>query len=223
MTATSATGQVKVYGMDISANVIPEVLFCRDKGCGDFEFKNMMTGELKSPEMLKINAWGQMPSMSDGSFYLAESNAILRYLANAYDISCYGGLDVQERARIDWALDWASTNFSKNWTDIWYPVAGFGTAPADQKEANGKAIENLQKFEAQFLKGQLIGGDKLNIADYKIGTLFWYLNHPAIKKKANFELTPRCKKYAEDWYAALSPSSQKFLEAAKGFFDSKAV
>merc|ERR1719171_919965 len=106
MTAPGATGDCKIYGMDHSGNVIPPVLFARDKKCGDFVFKNMMSGELKTTEMLAVNPFGQMPSMSDGSYNLAESNTMLRYMANAYDISAYGGLDVGERARIDWALDW---------------------------------------------------------------------------------------------------------------------
>lgn len=219
--APDATGSVKIYGMQISGNVIPCVLFARDKNCGDFEFKDMMKGELSSPEMLAINPWGQMPSMTDGSFKLAESSAILRYLANAYDISAYGGMDAKERARIDWALDWAGTNFSKNYADIWYPVAGFGPEPADRAEANKKATENLQKFEAKFLNLKLIGGLTLCIADYKVGTLLWYLDHPAIKKKTGFELTPRCKEYVQNWQAALSPKSKEFLEAGKGFMDSK--
>merc|ERR1711862_516606 len=143
-------------------------------------------------------------------------------MANVYDIASYGGFDAQERGRIDWAFDWAATHFSKNYSDIWYPVAGFGAPPADQKEANAKATQNLQTFEDLFLTNKkFICGGSMCIADYKIGTLLWYLNHPAIKKNTGFELTPRCKQYVEDWYAALSPNSQKFLEDAKGFFDSK--
>lgn len=220
--AASATGAVSVYGMSISGNVIPCVLFARDKKCGDFVFKDMMKGELKSEAMLKINPWGQMPSMTDGGFNLAESNAILRYLANSYDIGAYGGMDVQERARIDWALDWQATNFSKNYQDIWYPVAGFGAAPADQGAANESATENCKRFEEEFLKGKkFIGGDVLSIADYKIGTLFWYLNHPAIKAKSGFELTPRCKEYVKEWEAALGASAKEFLADGTGFMDSK--
>merc|ERR1712187_875497 len=134
------------------------------------------------------NPWGQMPSMGDGTFSLAESSAILRYLANTYAISAYGGMDAKERARIDWALDWAATNFSKNYADIWYPVAGFGAEPADRAEANQTATANIIMFEKKFLTGKFIGGESLNIADYKIGTMMWYLDHPSIKKKTGFEL-----------------------------------
>merc|ERR1712083_1144405 len=131
-------------------------------------------------------------------------------------------MDAKERAQIDWALDWASTNFSKNYADIWYPVAGFGPEPADRKAANQNAVDNLKKFEEKFLTNKFIGGGIISIADYKIGCLLWYLDHPTIKAKTGFELPPRSKKYVQDWYAALSQESRDFLGAAKGFLDSKA-
>eukprot|EP00930_Biecheleria_cincta_P018824 TRINITY_DN14539_c0_g1_i1.p1 TRINITY_DN14539_c0_g1~~TRINITY_DN14539_c0_g1_i1.p1 ORF type:complete len:233 (+),score=48.42 TRINITY_DN14539_c0_g1_i1:95-793(+) len=218
----SATRAVQIYGMPISGNVIPPVLFAMDKQCGSFVMKNMMAGELKTPEMLAVNPWGQMPSMCDGDFALAESNAILRYMANTYAPEAYGGMDSKKRGIIDWALDWCSTNFSKNYADIWYPVAGFGPAPSDQNAANAAATENLNKFAAQFLaKGKFIGdSDTLSIADYKCATLFWYLDHKTVKAKTGFELPPRIKTYVQDFLAACP--SKAFLDAGSGFMDSKA-
>mmetsp|Transcript_156996 Transcript_156996/g.273373 ORF Transcript_156996/g.273373 Transcript_156996/m.273373 type:complete len:231 (+) Transcript_156996:91-783(+) len=217
----SATGQVKVYGMPISGNVMPSCMLAMDFACGGFEFKDMMKGELKTPEMVAINPWTQMPSMSDGSFYLAESNAILRYIANTYAPEAYGGNDIKRKAIIDWALDWASTNFSKSYSAIWYPVAGFGAPPDDQKKANADAVENLKKFEGKFLtKGKFVDGDTCSIADYKIGVTMWYLDHPTIKQKTGFELTPRMKTYVKDFLSVTK--SQSFLDAADGFMKSKA-
>lgn len=222
MTNSSATGQVKVYGMPVSANVMPSSMLAMDVGCGGMEFKDMMKGELKNPEMMAINPWSQMPSMSDGDFNLAESNAVLRYIANTYAPNLYGGNDAKRKAIIDWALDWSSTNFSKNYANIWYPVAGFGPAAPDQAKANAEATENIKKFEEKFLsKTKFIDGDSLSIADYNIGVRMWYLDHPIIKKKMSFELTPRMKTYVQDWLAAL-PKSKSFLDAADGFMQSKA-
>jgi len=221
MNAEGATANVQIYGMAISGNVIPLVLFVRDKACGEFVQKDILRGEHTTPEMLAINPWGQVPSMTDGDFKLAESNAILRYLADSYALSTYGNLDAKQRAHIDWALDWCSTNFMNNYKEIWYPVAGFGNSPADQKASNQKATDNLLTFENFFLKGKkFIGGDALNIADYKVGALLWYLDHPAIKAKTGFQLSARCKTYVQDWHAALGDTSKQFLENGKGFMDS---
>jgi len=224
MSNPAASRDVKIYGMPISGNVIPPVLFCRDKKCGDFVMKDMMKGELKSKEMLKVNPWGQMPSMSDGDLNLAESNAILRYLANVYDINSYGGLNAAERGRIDWALDWQATNFSANYKDVWFPVAGFGPPPADQQKANEDTTKNLEMFASMFLINgkNFIGGDIMSIADYKIGLLLWYMGHATIKAKTGYSNSKRITKYVDDWNAALSEESRQFLDAAKGFLDSKA-
>jgi len=222
MSNAAATRDVKVYGMSISGNVIPAVLFCRDKKCGDFVLKDMMKGELKSEEMLKINPWGQMPSMTDGDVNLAESNAILRYLANVYDISSYGGFSAVERARIDWALDWQATNFMNDFKNLWYPVAGFAEFPTDQAVANAAATKNCELFASTFLtKGKFVGGANMSIADYKIGTLFWYIGHDAIKTKCNWTNPARIQQYVSDWNLALCPESKTFLQEGKGFMDSK--
>jgi len=176
---------------------------------------NIMEGAHKTPEMLAANPFGQIPIMKDGDVSLAEADAVLRHIARNYAQAAYPMMDYAELNTIDWALSWDSTNFSKNFSDIWYPVAGFGPAPADQKASNEAATANLANFEKKFLsKGKFVGRERLCIADYKIGTKLWYLTHPSIKKKAaGFELSARCKKYVDDWFAALSEDSKKFLTA----------
>jgi glutathione S-transferase len=231
--------------MPISGNVMPAVMLAMDKKCGGMEFKDMLKDELKTPEMLAINPWAQMPSMSDGDFAIAESNAILRYIAHAYAPETYGGafqasafdtLDKNQdgvitrnefnaamqakKAEIDWALDWISTNFYNNFKMIWYPVAGFGTAPEDQKAENDKAVQNLTTFANKFLTDRkFVGGESLSIADYKLGVWCWYLGHDVIKAKTGYENPPRITQYVNDFLAATS--SKEFLDAADGFMKSK--
>lgn len=48
---------------------------------------DLMRGEQKSPEFLAMNAFGQVPVIQDGDVTLADSNAILTYLAIKYDPS----------------------------------------------------------------------------------------------------------------------------------------
>lgn len=195
-----------------------------DLGVGKMEFKDMLKGELKTPEMLAINPWGQMPSMKDGDVCLAEGNAILRYIANKHAPDRYGGSDIKKKATIDWALDWASTNFIKQYEGIWYPTAGFLPAPADQKAVNAAAIENMGKFEKLFLaKTKFVAGDVPSIADYKIAVLFWYLDFEAIREQRDgFELPARIKTYVKDFMD--SSKSQEFLAGATDFMaDRKSV
>jgi len=217
---------VKIYGLPISGNVIPAMCLSLDNKCGSLSMCNIMEGAHKTPEMLGVNPFGQIPSMKDGDFCLAEGDAILRYIARQYATAAYPS-DAKAAAIQDWALCWASSSLSKNFAEIWYPVAGFGPPPADQKVANESLTANLDKFEKKFLSdSKLVGGDKLTIADYKIGAWLWYMSHSTVKASTGFVLSERCQKYVDDFFESLSDESKKFLTegemCAKGFMDSKA-
>ena len=202
--------------------MIPAVLLAKDLGVGDLAEMNLMTGEHLTPEMLKINPWHQMPNMSDGDVHIAESGAIIRYIANKYAPDKYGGTDWGTKATIDWAIDWANTNFSKNYGTIWYPTTGFGAPPEDQDEANKKALENLETFAAKFLcgPGKFIGGFSTpTIADYVCATRFHMCSHKAVNKVTGFEMPAKIKIYILDFMTTVK--SKDFLKAHDGFMDSK--
>jgi len=220
--APKSTGKVVIYGMGISGNMIPPVLFCLDYKCGGMETMNILKGEQRTPEKLALNPFGQMPIMVDGDVEMAESGAILRYLAKVYAPEAYG-VSVHEQAITDWALDWVSTTFVPDfYKGIWYPVAGFGPKPADQKALNKAAAEKLGIFAKKSLtKGKFIGGDVLGIADYKFGPLAWYMSHPAIENHANWKNPPRIQRYVKDFEGALSAESRKILLEGWGFMNTK--
>lgn len=46
---------------------------------------DLLNGEQKTPDFLKRNRFGQVPVIEDGEVTLADSNAILIYLASRYD------------------------------------------------------------------------------------------------------------------------------------------
>jgi len=220
--ACAATGKVVIRGMAISGNVIPSVMLAKDIGCGDMELMDLMKGEHMKPEILKINPWHQMPNMTDGNLQLAESGAIIRYIANKYAPEMYGGDDCAKKALIDWALEWVNSNFSKNYSQLWYPVSGFGPAPSDQSAANKAAVDNLEIFASKFLTGpgKFIGGfEKPSIADYVCATRFHCVGHKAIQTKLGFELPARIKTYVLDFLQA--SASKDFLQQHDGFFDTK--
>ncbi|KAJ6219730.1 hypothetical protein RDWZM_005542 [Blomia tropicalis] len=66
---------------------------------------NMMAGEHKNPEFLKLNPAHAIPVIVDNGFVLTESRAILQYLANKYasDKSIYPE-EAQARAIVDKVL-----------------------------------------------------------------------------------------------------------------------
>ena len=51
------------------------------------QFVDLAKGEQKRPEFLAINAFGQVPVIDDNGVIVADSTAILVYLAKKYDPS----------------------------------------------------------------------------------------------------------------------------------------
>lgn len=80
----------------------------------DVEVTNvdLMQGENKSPEYLKLNPMHQVPVLVDGDFVLTESRAIMAYLVNSYKPgSNLYPIDPKKRALIDQRLYFDCVNF----------------------------------------------------------------------------------------------------------------
>lgn len=102
----------------------------------------------------------------------------------------------------------------KQYSKIWYPVAGFAgpVTPEELEEAKATCTQNLATFEAKFLaSSKFVSGDDLSIADYKAYVLLWNLNHATIKAKTGFELSTRCQTYVADVEASLKVDTKKAM------------
>src|SRR5436190_19165628 len=80
------------------------------------EFKHVLVPAARPrPDWyLEINPFGAVPSIRDGDLVLAESQAILRYLATREGRSDLYPTDPVARAGVDWALD--------AWTTLVFPA-----------------------------------------------------------------------------------------------------
>ncbi|HEX7007514.1 MAG TPA: glutathione S-transferase family protein [Alphaproteobacteria bacterium] len=76
---------ITLHTADLSGNGMKVRLLLSMLGL-DYETKkpDMMKGEHKSPEFLKLNPLGQVPVLIDGDLTLRDSQAILVYLARKY-------------------------------------------------------------------------------------------------------------------------------------------
>lgn len=149
----------------------------------DVEIKplDMMKGETRTPEFLKLNPNHGCPTLEyEPGKAIIESNAILRYVGNASKNEEVYPTDPVKRARVDSALDWQLSNY-KALSDVAYPHLGFG-GTAETATAGHKALtESLELFQKTFFSGdnagdKFIGGATPSIADYKLAAVYRFLD-----------------------------------------------
>lgn len=131
---------------------------------------DLQSGEHKSEDFLKINPVGQIPVLSDGALNLAESHAIMRYLA----LNKGGDAFYPERLRpeIDRWLDWTHCSLNP-------PVQSIAIERFTKgNDADQSVIDGCHKRIARTLSGCEAAFDLVDVtlADFAIGsTLHLYI------------------------------------------------
>lgn len=167
---------MKLYMHPASTTCRPIMLFAAEEGIVlENEVVDLMTGANRAPGFLAINPKGQVPVLEDGSFRLAESSAILKYLAEKAGSAAYPQ-DLQARARVNEAMDWFNTSF--------YRAFGYGLCYAQILDNYKLPDATAQKLALEaamphachnfhILNDHILGngkpyicGDKITIADY---------------------------------------------------------
>jgi len=208
-------GKVKVYGMPPSANSVGPIMLAMDAGVGGIEFLDLTKGDQNKPEFLAMNPFHHIPTLSDGDFAIGEGGACLRYIAAKYKPAYYPPADATARGMIDFALESFCSEVFPKIKDVFYPVFGFGDAPADQAVANTETAEVLDTWMKHFVKGKFTLGDKLSIADFKAAPFLFCVMQPVVESKSGFKLSDAGKKYVQDFMEAVDAS--KFMKEAGGF------
>ncbi|UEB95959.1 glutathione S-transferase [Pseudomonas sp. HN2] len=126
-------------------------------------FVDLAKGEHKQPHYLAINSFGQVPAIDDNGVVLADSNAILVYLAQKYGNGRWLPTDPVGAAHVQRWLSAAAG-----------PIA-FGPAAArlitvfgaqlNAEEVIGRAHNLLKVMELELGKTAYLAGDEPTIAD----------------------------------------------------------
>ncbi|XP_041988753.1 glutathione S-transferase 1-like isoform X3 [Aricia agestis] len=133
----------------------------------ELNFTNIMEGEHKTPEFLKINPQHTVPTIDDGGFILWESRAIQAYLVNAYgrDDSLYPK-NPRARALVDQRLNFDLGTLFRRYLDLYGPMIFAGQPFND--EAAEKLNEALGWLNSMLDGRAFVAGDNLTIADITI-------------------------------------------------------
>jgi glutathione S-transferase len=162
----------------------------------------------RSPEFLKVNSNGHIPSVDDGGLVLHESLAINLYLARKYG-GAIGPADAAEDGRMSmWAL-WAATEAEPHALQVLYHRAGKSPAERDPAVALA-AIEALRRpfavlDQALAQSGFLVGG-RFTVADLNVAEVVRY----ALPAPELFEAVPTVRAWLETCHAR--PAFRRMME-----------
>ena len=176
------TAGLLLYDHPVSSNALKARFLLAELGL-EYETTQVPFGQPRPEWYTALNPFGRIPTLVDGDLVLAESNAILRYLAHRerrYDLY---PLEPAERAPVEWALDAWSTQvrpplFSVERAALFH--RDMETGGGSWEEADPGAIEAVrgpaeaaldvfERFVAD--NGTVLG--RLTIADFAVGPVLW--------------------------------------------------
>lgn len=167
MTSPRHTPELTLYTFPLSGHAHRAELFLSLLGLPYSRIDlQLRAGEQKKPEFLALNPFGQVPVLRDGDFVLADSNAILVYLATRYG-----------RAQdIDWLpKEPTAAARVQQWLSVAAGPLAAGPARAriqrlfdpsiNYEEARQRADDLLRVIEAELTQRPYLAGEAVTIAD----------------------------------------------------------
>jgi len=137
---------------------------------------NLLAGENRDPEFLRLNPAGKLPVLVDGDVVLTESVAIVLYLAEKYPHKGLIPTDLAERAQVYRWLLFTATELEQ---PLWRIARHTALYPPERRLAADVSIAS-EEFRAMagvvatHLKGREFLGKRLSAADLVLAyTLDW--------------------------------------------------
>lgn len=188
----------------------------------DQELVDLMTGEHHKEPYVSLNPNRQVPTLVDGDFILSESSAILKYLADKFDLPTYPK-DLKKRAKVNEVMDWFNTSLYRDYGyGVVYPqIFPHHKRPSDEiqtgtlawgKEGTKKWLQVLNDHWLGNANSYLVG-DALTIADY-FGAALLTCGDPI---RTEFKNYPNIARWLANMQAM--PNWAKVNEAMSGFRD----
>lgn len=177
---------MKVYGDSRSGNCFKIRHLCAELGIEyDWQEVDILAGETRTPQFLSMNPNGRIPVIDlGGGRYLAESNAILAYLA---DGSLLPGRDRYERAVVLQWMFFEQYSHEPNIATSRFIIRYLGNPPdrqaalAEKRAAGERALRVMQQ---RLAKADFMAGERFTLADI---ALFAYTH---VAGEGGFDLGP---------------------------------
>jgi len=130
---------------------------------------DLTTGEQSSPEYLAINPYGKVPALKEGDFTMAESAAMMRYLARSNNSALYPS-EAKAQARCDQWMDYVNHHIRTNIGKVHFnrTLAAMLGAETDEKSlADGLQFlsNNFPAIESCLSQQPYLCGNEMTLAD----------------------------------------------------------
>ena len=144
-------------------------------------------GGLDTPEFLAMNPHGRVPVLRDDDVVIAESDAIVRYLAARHGADILWPADPARRAAIDQWLAWTAAALQPPWIELfWRSVR----TPAEKRISDliarltAASIAQFQALDAQLAHHAYLAGEAFSLADIPAGMTLYRWFEMAIDRPA---------------------------------------
>jgi glutathione S-transferase len=161
---------IKIYGLPMSQHVRKTLAVAHQI---DLPVE-LVACRPSDPILKEINPAGRMPALDDDGFRLAESNAILVYLASKRPNDLYPD-DIRTRSEINQWLSWEAAHWAPSYGPIQFErlAKPFLNLGAPDETIIASALEKFRR-EALYLDARLKGrdwlvGDRPSLADISVG------------------------------------------------------
>jgi glutathione S-transferase len=147
-----------------------------------YRYVDLAQGAQRQPGYLALNRFGQVPVLRHGGVTLAQSNVILRYLADA--LGKFGGANDGERRQIAQWLDWEADLMSSGIRALRASIRFLNADPAVRQYIRGRAERALAMLNGALADRRFLVGNRPTIADIAV------LPHLTVADEAEFDLAP---------------------------------
>jgi len=173
MTIIKEKTMLTIFGFDFSSPS-NKVRFAANAMGIPYEYKqvNLLAGEQKTPEFLKLNPVGRVPAIDDNGFKVFESAAIIKYLADKNNSPLYPK-DLQKRTIVDQWIDFANIHVSAALARVTFNRVMYKMLNVEKDErslADGiKFLGNfLPAIEKQLKENKYLAGNDMTLADINL-------------------------------------------------------
>ncbi len=133
-------------------------------------------GGTDTPEYRSMNPNRLVPTLQDGGLVLWESNAIVRYLADAYGRGRLRPDDPKAAAIADQWMDWQQTTLAGCMNPLFWEMVR--KPPSQRSPERGKELleqccKQLGVLDALLADREWIAGDAFSMGDIPAGSMLW--------------------------------------------------